>query len=167
MGIEGLIDAISQVRRTHPNVLLMIGGKGGIMAELQEQIRRESLEQNVRLLGFIAEADLPHVYAAADLAIVPTISLEGFGLVTAEALASGTPVLGTPIGGTPEILAPLDPNLVFRSARSADMAERIDDVLSSRLRLPDPGQCRAYARRYGWDEVSGRIKRVFEEASRS
>jgi glycosyltransferase involved in cell wall biosynthesis len=164
MGIEGLIDAVSDVRREHPDVLLMIGGKGELTVELQQRIDRGGLQNNVQLLGFVPEEQLPWVYAAADVAIVPTITLEGFGLITVEALASGTPVLGTPVGGTPEILTPLDPNLVFASTRPTDMAQRIDAVLASRVRLPDADQCRAYARRFDWDQVAGRIKQVFEEA---
>ena len=49
----------------------------------------------------------------ADLFILPTTELEGFGLVTVEALASGLPVLGTPIGGTREILAKLGSDHLF------------------------------------------------------
>ncbi len=164
MGIEGLIDAMIEVRSRHPNVLLLIGGKGEIADELAERIRRRQLSEVVRLIGFVPESDLPHAYAAADFAIVPSLGLEGFGLATVEALASGTPVLGTPVGGTPEILTGLHPSLVFDSAEPARIAGRINAVLSSQVRPPDPQQCRTYSMRYNWDHVIGQVKSVFEEA---
>ena len=66
------------------------------------------LDKHVTFLGFVPDADLPRYYQAADVFVLPTRELEGFGLVTAEALACGTPVLGTPVGATPELLEPLD-----------------------------------------------------------
>ena len=63
----------------------------------------------MRLLGFVAEEDLPWLYRACDISIVPSVALEGFGLPTIESLAAGTPVLVTPIGGLPETVSELDP----------------------------------------------------------
>ena len=82
MGLEGLIDAMNIVRRAHPNVLLFIGGKGALAGALQARIDANGLSENVKLLGFIADDQLASAYAAADLMIVPTVALEGFGLVT-------------------------------------------------------------------------------------
>lgn len=164
MGLEALIDAIDQVRREHPNVLLLIGGKGPERDALQTRIRSLGLEENVRLLGFVPEDDLPLAYAAADLSIVPTVTLEGFGLITVESLASGTPVLGTPVGGTPEILRPLDPGLLFDAATAEAMADRICAVLRGSLLLPTREQCRAYVGRYGWDEVIPQLLGIYREA---
>src|SRR5207249_11052699 len=74
-------------------------------------------------LGFIPDETLPSYYHAADVFVLPTRELEGFGLVTVEALACGTPVLGTPVGATPEVLSGLDASLVFRGISAEIMAE--------------------------------------------
>jgi glycosyltransferase involved in cell wall biosynthesis len=116
------------------------------------------------MFGFVPEADLPALYAAADFSVVPTVALEGFGLVTVESLASGTPVLGTPVGATPEILSPLEPQLVFEAPTAEAMAQRLTEVLSGRIRLPGREACREYAQRYGWDAVTPRILEVYREA---
>src|SRR5207245_6499995 len=113
----------------------------------------------VRFLGFVPEADLPLYYQAADCFVLPTRELEGFGLVTVEALACGTPVLGTPIGATPELLDPLDPGLVFDATTPEAIGERLVEFLN-RLEH-DPGAvarlrqaARAHAERhYGWDRT--------------
>ena len=164
MGLDRLIEAIAQVRLNCPDVLLLVGGKGKEERRLRQKIAEIGVGDNVRLLGFIPDDDLAIAYAAADVSIVPTIALEGFGLISVESLAAGTPVLGTPIAATPEILTPLSPKLVFDSASAADMASRIEEVVSGRVQLPDGASCREYARRFQWSEVIPRIQSVFEEA---
>ena len=164
MGLDRLIEAIAQVRLTCPDVLLLIGGKGQEEQRLRQNIADLNLGENVRLLGFIPDVDLATAYAAANVSVVPTIALEGFGLISVESMAAGTPVLGTPIAATPEVLKPLSQNLVFESATVADMATRIEGVVSGRIQLPDSASCRDYARRFEWKAVLPRIQSVFEEA---
>ena len=164
MGLENLLDAIHQIRKQHPRVLLLIGGKGALAGELQTRIIQLGLTDHVRLLGFVPQEQLSLAYAAADLTLVPTVALEGFGLITVESLAAGTPVMGTPVGGTPEILHGLNPDLVFSASTAAALAEGLDAALSGRVALPDRSACRAYATRYDWEVVAPRIRDVFEEA---
>jgi glycosyltransferase involved in cell wall biosynthesis len=164
MGLEILIDAIAAIRAEFPKVLLLIGGKGPEAERLKDRIAGQGAGENVRLLGFIPEDDLPLAYAAADVSVVPTTALEGFGLITAESLASGTPVLGTPVGATPEILAPLDRNLVFEAPTVQAIAERIRQALRRDFLLPDREACRTYVQRYGWPAVVPKILAVYEEA---
>lgn len=163
MGLENLLDAVTLVKRWHPDILLMIGGKGALAASLSAQITRMELQDNVRMLGFVPDAQLPLAYAAADLTLVPTVALEGFGLVTVESLASGTPVLGTDIGGTPEILRGLHPDLIFVAPTPEAMAEKIHAALTGHLTLPDRDACRAYAHRYDWQNVIPHILKTYKE----
>jgi glycosyltransferase involved in cell wall biosynthesis len=164
MGLDLLIDAIARLKDEFPKLLLLIGGKGPESSALKTRIVDHRLEDHVQLLGFIPEADLPLAYAAADASVVPTLALEGFGLITAESLASGTPVLGTAVGATPEILGPLDPNLIFEAPTAEAIARRLRQVLCGEVRLPDRESCRDYARRYGWPAVTPKILEVYREA---
>ncbi len=132
MGLENLIDAMAEVRRAHPKALLLIGGKGPFAGELEARIAERGLSDTVRLLGFVPDDDLAAAYAAADISIVPTLTLEGFGLITVESLAAGTPVLGTPVGGTPEILRGLEPGLIFGDTTPAAIAAGIDSALAEK-----------------------------------
>ena len=70
-------------------------------------------------------------YAAADIFIMPTKFIEGFGIATVEALAAGLPVFGTPVGGTTEILESIDSTLIFKSTDSQAMAEKIEWFLKN------------------------------------
>jgi glycosyltransferase involved in cell wall biosynthesis len=86
-------------------------------------------------LGRVSDEDLVRWYRSADLVVLPTQELEGFGLATAEALASGTPVLGTPAGATPELLTDLDPGLVAADVTPDAIADAVIAMTSDRTRL--------------------------------
>lgn len=164
MGLEGLIDAVDVVRERVPDILLLIAGRGALADELQARIRAAGLGQHVRLLGFVAEGDLAVTYRAANLTVVPTVALEGFGLVTVESLAAGTPVLVTPNGGLPEVVRGLSPDLVLPSTEA--MAEGLVGALRGGVPLPSSEECQGYARsRFDWSAVALRTRAVYEEVS--
>lgn len=165
MGLEDLIDAMKLLKPSEPDVLLLIAGKGHLEAELKTRIDTAGLGMNARLLGFVRDEDLATLYRAATLSVVPTVALEGFGLVTAESLAAGTPVLVTPVGGLPEAVAGLSSNLVLRSTGAAAIAEGLGAALRGTLRLPDANACRTYARaNFDNAVIARRVAAVYREA---
>jgi glycosyltransferase involved in cell wall biosynthesis len=164
MGLENLLTAISQIRTEHPEVLVYMIGKGPLQPQLQAQIERSGLQQHVKLLGYVAEDDLVKMYQAADLNVVPTLALEGFGLVAAESLAAGTPALVTPVGGLPEVVGGLDPGLVLRSTSPEDIAEGLRSALSGAVPLPSSVTCREYAQKHFSAELMAqRTAAVYQE----
>ncbi|RKP45317.1 glycosyltransferase family 4 protein [Pararobbsia silviterrae] len=167
MGIEDLIDSFRQVRHTVPDALLVIVGGGVLKDELAARVAQHGLENHVRLLGRIEDDVLPLVYRAADLSIVPTVALEGFGLTTVESLAAGTPVLVTPVGGLPEAVSGLSQDLVLPNFGANALAAGIVDALRGHLRLPSADACHAYART-GFDVPvkAARTAKVYQEAVR-
>lgn len=164
MGLENLVEAMKDVVSVYPEALLLIGGKGPLQAQLEAQIVSLGLSEQVRLVGFIPDAALADYYCSADLFVLPTVALEGFGLVTVEALACGTPVLGTPVGATPEILNALDPRLLFPGweapALSAGIRrffaeERSEGWAPQRLR-------RFVEERYTWDRHVEALEELYQ-----
>lgn len=125
MGLDCLIEAMPAILAQYPDTLLLIGGKGPEYAALAALIARLGLQASVSLLGFIAHDQLALHYQAADAFVLPSVTLEGFGLVTVESLACGTPVIGTAIGATPEILRALEPRLLAPSASPEALAHAV------------------------------------------
>ena len=162
MGLQNLIEAIHEVARKYPDVLLLIAGKGALREELDEQIRSTDLTGHVRTVGAVSEPDLPLLYRAADFSIVPSTAYEGFGLILVESLASGTPVLGTPVGAIPEVLAPLDKSLLLEGVLPGHLADGICEALSGRRKLPSMTECEMYAvDRFAWPVVVSSINKVY------
>ena len=169
MGLDTLIEAMAILRRAAPDALLVIGGTGSLRTQLESLVASRQLQEQVRFPGYIPDAELPRYYQAADAFVLPTRELEGFGLITVEALASGTPVLATAIGATPEILRPLDPSLLFRAATPEAMAERLQAFLENLTRDRSAADvvrtaCRRYAEaEYGWDRSVSRLEDTLSE----
>jgi glycosyltransferase involved in cell wall biosynthesis len=164
MGLLNLVQAIHKVREQFPDVLLLIVGKGYMRPKLEAFITENALGHNVQLLGFVSEDDLPIYLSASDLFVLPTEMLEGFGLATIEALASGLPVVGTVVGATPEILFPIEPRLLTRNTS----VDALADLLCYWLRHPDQvgalsERCRAEVlQRYSIDLVARQLQDIFE-----
>jgi glycosyltransferase involved in cell wall biosynthesis len=82
--------------------------------------------------------------------------------VTTEALACGTPVLGTPFGGTKEILEKFSAELLFRDKTPEAMAEKIVAVLQGTCSIPSRLECRAHVlQHYTWENISKLLTRVY------
>jgi glycosyltransferase involved in cell wall biosynthesis len=172
MGLENFIDAIAASGAAGRGCVAVIGGEGPLRAALDARIRSRGLEDVVRLVGFIPESQLPQYFQAADLVVMPTLHLEGFGLVTVEALACGTPVLGTPVGAIPEILNQVDPTLVAAGSDSRALASALEQALR---RIQEPGEAdrlaqtgrRLVEQQYNWTrhcaELSSILNAVSEE----
>ena len=164
MGLEHLIEAMDAVRHRVPDALLLIAGKGPLKEALAERVADRGLEEHVRLLGFVPDDDLPLAYRAADLSVVPTVALEGFGLITLESLAAGTPVLVTPVGGLPETVRDLEPALVLEDATAPTLARGIVEALHGQRPLPDAEACRCYVRdHFDWPVIARQVRDVYEE----
>jgi glycogen(starch) synthase len=164
MGLHQLIEAVDTVRRTFPDILLVLAGKGALRKELDDAIIFRGLTRHVRTVGAVSEQALPLLYRAADVSIVPSTAYEGFGLIIVESLAAGTPVLGTPVGAIPEVLGPLAKTLLLEGTSPGHLADGICDALSGRRRIPCMEECENYAvEHYAWPLVVSRINAVYRE----
>lgn len=163
MGLENLISAMGKIVEKHKNVLLIIGGDGFLRGKLERLIDQEILRAHVKLLGFIDENQLTYYYQAADFFVLPTQNLEGFGLVTLEALATGLPVLGTPIGGTLEILRNLDKDLLFKGIGPEEISEGILNFIGRKDEWKEIREkCRMYvSNNYSWDDIVLKNENLF------
>jgi glycosyltransferase involved in cell wall biosynthesis len=165
MGLDNLVAAMKLIASSTADVDLYIVGQGPMAEELQNQIKELDISNHVRLLGRIEDDILPMMYRAADLSVVPTVALEGFGMITLESLSSGTPVLVTPVGGLPEVVENLSKSMVLEDSCAISIAKGIREVINGATRLPDEKACRQYAENnFSWPVVADRIRSVYLEA---
>lgn len=160
-GVDKLLQALATIKPIIPDIWLAIAGRGHIQATLQQQATELGLDENVKFLGFIPDEQLPIAYQAADLTVMPSQSFEGFGLAIIESLACGTPVVCTPVGGMPEILAGFSPDLITTSTEAADIAEKLEQVLLQNLPIPSRAACREYTcTHYDWEKIAQKVRNI-------
>jgi glycogen synthase len=157
--LERLVDRVGAVR-------FMIAGVGTYSDELRRLVDELGLEHRVHFTGFLEERALRLHYAAADIAVAPSI-YEPFGLVATEAMACGTPVVASDTGGLREILAD-GTGLTFPPQDATQLADRIAEVLEDPAlaeRLVARGRERIRAL-YDWRDVATRTVHTYDRSRR-
>ena len=161
MGIDNLLSAVAKIKSKISEVWLAVAGKGLLREELEAQAKALALDEYVKFLGFLPDEYLPVAYQAADLTVIPSQSLEGFGLVLLESLACGTPVMCTPVGGMPEILANFSPEMITDSVEVEAIAERLEQLLTGEVPMPSREACREYAStHFNWSKIAQQVRQV-------
>lgn len=164
-GYSDLLTAVSQLRHTHPNVILLIAGSGEQFAPLSRQIQEMDLSHHVRLLG--ARRDVLRLMAASDM-YVSASYWEGLPLAILEAMSAGLPVVATAVGDVPRLLSDkagsvVPPNQPDQLA--AAIATLLDDQA---LMLTTGHMARARVnRQYGPTVWADRIISVYNQATRN
>lgn len=171
-GIETLVRAVGQSKlRGEGNLKLVIGG--GSRPGQSDGIERERIAGIVAELGLqeitlfpgrLGEDNLHLYYAAADVAVVPS-HYEPFGLVAIEAMASGTPVVASDVGGLQFTVVPEETGLLAPAKDEAAFARAIDRILSDlkwRDRLGQAGRQRV-ERHFSWNGVADQLSKLYRQ----
>ena len=140
--------------------LVIIGGKGWMYESIFEHVKQLGLEGRVHFPGFVDDADLPALYAAAD--VFAYVSLyEGFGLPLLEAMACGTPVIGSKASSLPEVSGEAGLQVDPRS---------VDDIVRALRQMFDQPELRERsigrglerAQLFTWDKAARELLAIYD-----
>jgi glycosyltransferase involved in cell wall biosynthesis len=152
-GIDLLVQAAAMLRYDHPQLRWVIIGTGALLAPLQHLAAELGVADCIEFTGYLPEAEVKRRLVAADLFMLPTRALEGFGLVTVEAGACGLPVVATPVGANVEVIQALGHGLLSDEATPLGLARATAEMLQAlagsdvgKLR----GELRAASSRFDW-----------------
>jgi glycosyltransferase involved in cell wall biosynthesis len=160
MGIDVLLDAWGALVGTLPEgSQLLLVGDGELRDSLAERAANAPLAGRVRVLGRLSDERLIDAYRAADVAVVPSVALEGFGLIVPEAAGCGTPSIVTDAGGLPEAVSALDPSLVVSAGDVDALGVRIQAAANGSL--PTREATRSFAEGYSWQRLAERHRDLY------
>lgn len=134
MGIDNLIRAAAWLRDKDDRrreFRVIIGGDGPLRGTFEKMAVELKLENHVFFLGRVPEQNLASYYQGADCFVLPTRSLECFGLVVLEAFACGTPVIATPVGAIPEVLGAFGRESLAAGSGAEDIGRSMLDFLDA------------------------------------
>ncbi len=153
-----VIEALALLRRQHPQASLLVIGEGPDAGPLAQLAASLGLAQAVRFVGMVPNHDLARWYSAADVLVLAS-SREGWPNVLLEAMACGTPVVASQVGGVSEIVQSPSVGRVVTDRSPAAFALAIDQLLAARI---DRQLVRRYAEDFGWGRTSQDQVRLFE-----
>ncbi|MBI2216292.1 MAG: glycosyltransferase [Candidatus Rokubacteria bacterium] len=163
------LEAAREVLGRRPDVRFLIVGAGVGFDDVRRTVHEMGLEREVLMLGF--RRDIPEVLAALDVLALPSIKSEATSQVILQALAIGTPVVATTVGGSPEIVRDGVTGRLVPPADARALACAILDLLAepdAARRMARAGQA-IVRERWSMDAVMARTTAIYEEllASRS
>jgi teichuronic acid biosynthesis glycosyltransferase TuaC len=141
-----------------PECQLIIVGDGPDRGAFEALARRCGVVERVRFVGAVSQEQLRGYYAGAD-ALVLASSREGWPNVLLEAMACGTPVIATDVGGVSEIVTAPEAGIVLDDRSAAGLARGVRRVFGE---YPDRKATRAFAEQFGWDATTNGQLQIFK-----
>lgn len=178
-GVDTLIEAMSILReggffRNHPACLSVIGGNpegdtevaGSEMGRLKELRTLYHVEDLVAFLGKRGQDTLPYYYSAAEAVVVPSL-YESFGMVALEAMACGTPVVASQVGGLAFLVQDGETGFTVPVDAPQVMAEKLALLLTDApLRQAMGRRAAEFAQMYAWDIIASKMVDLYQEVLR-
>lgn len=166
-GLSTLFDAFAAIAPKHPEAHLRVVGKGDLEESYHERARDAGLAKRFSIAGRVPEEQLPLEYQQASVLVLPsTTPAESFGMVLAEANASGRPVIGSRVGGIPCFVEHERNGLLAAPGDAQDLAVQLDRLLADatlRQRLGRAGREKVMAN-HRWDQLAKQTAAVLEGA---
>jgi D-inositol-3-phosphate glycosyltransferase len=171
--VDTILRALHTFREDDPALLeklcfMVIGGhpddtSDPEMQRLQRLTRELNLEDYVVFAGAKERDELPVYYAAASAVIMPS-DYESFGMVALEAMASGTPVIASEVGGLAYLVKDNETGFLVPAREPRQLADRIKSLVtddSTRQKMGE--QAAHHARDYAWSAIADRLTAIFED----
>lgn len=155
-----LIEAFARLPQRADFELLIAGGRGWLYDEILQAPVQFGVEDCVRFLGFVPDADLPAVYSLATLFVYPSL-YEGFGLPVLEAMACGAAVITSNVSSLPEVAG--DAAVLINPRATDELADTLEKLLDDNAqRAQMKQQSLAQAQKFSWDASARQLHAAFD-----
>ena len=164
-GIQNLIAAMPKVLNGYHDSKLIIAGKGGMIDELRDEVRRLNIENKVYFTGYLNLNQVTKMYKCADVAVFPS-TYEPFGVVALEGMLSGTPAVVSDVGGLNEIVQHRENGMKSYAGNPNSIADSILELLYN------PGLGAEVSRaakakvkaQYNWNKIAQDTHFIYQKA---
>jgi spore coat protein SA len=169
-GVHVLIAAFASIRARFPLARLVITGSsffgGAVRTPYEAELAglAADLGDSVVFTGYLPHASLKELYRACDVVAVPSVWPEPFGLVVLEAMASGTCVVASAVGGLPEVIDNGRTGVLVKPENPDALADAIIGVLSdpSLKGSLERAAAETLARKFTWERLVGEVEALMQ-----
>lgn len=161
---KGIRHAIDAVAACDPRVHLVVAGEGEQLETLKAYVEHLGLSSRIRFVGYVS--DPFSIFSAADVALVPSLWNEAFGRVVVEAMACGTPVIATTVGGMRELFTDGKEGIYVTKADTQAISAAINQLLDDPVRLQEMARAarQLVELRYTTQRVVAEYSNLYAEA---
>lgn len=162
---KNLVAAMPKILEKYSDTKLILVGDGPLREKIENQIKELKLENSVKLLGNLSHKEALCVLAKGDVSICPSLA-EGLGIVFIEAQACGVPVIGTRVGGIPDVIEDGKTGILIEPSSSEQIANAIVKIfeMSSEKRKEMIELAKINARRnFSWDVSVEKIDNIYQK----
>ncbi|MBA3788860.1 glycosyltransferase family 4 protein [Patescibacteria group bacterium] len=166
-GFEYLLDAMVRIQSEIPNIKLIVVGEGILVSEYREKAAALGLEKVIEFHGPKTQEELVSYYQNSKVFVLPSIEIEGFGIVLLEAMASELAVVTTDVAGITKDIEKHRTGYVIPPADSVKLAEAIIRILKNTDERNSMGQRgrRLMTEQYSWQQIASDVSQVFKDLS--
>jgi glycosyltransferase involved in cell wall biosynthesis len=166
--VDVVIRSFKEILKVFPETTLLVGGQGPMRTKLQELAESLEIQNRVRFLGYVPRDRLKDYFGACDVFLFHS-TYETFGMVVAEAMSYGKPVVSVSNTAIPEVVADGDSGILVPSENPEAMAAAAVRLLGNeelRCKMGQSGLARARTY-FSWDRIAQQYESVFEGAMRA
>ena len=162
-GLDTLLEAVALLVRDRPGLELKLAGRGKDAGRARQMARELGIEASVRFLGAVDEAQRQRLFAGAAVQLMPS-RFEGFGMVAAEAMAAGVPLVAAAAGSLPEVVDAPRGGLLVPPGDARALADAVAGLLDdASAREALSASARRSAERFRWGAVAERHLEFLEK----
>lgn len=145
-GISHLLEAVKKLKENKENITLTIAGEGGYKEDLENMVEKLDIQKQVVFLGAVSSDKLEKLYKASTVILIPSIYPDNLPTVGLEALSAGRPLIGSSIGGIPEIIQEGITGFLTKPGDSESIADLVKNLIHDKKTLEKMNsECRRYA----------------------
>jgi glycogen(starch) synthase len=153
-GLDTLLEAFALLVRARPGLELRMAGRGKDAERVRQMARELGVEGNVRMLGAVSEEERQRLFSGALVQLMPS-RFEGFGMVAAEAMAAGVPLVAAAAGSLPEVVDAPRGGVTVPAGDARALADAVAALVDDGdARAALSVSARASAERFRWDTVA-------------
>lgn len=168
-GVWYLIRAIPYIIKQNNTAKFLIVGDGPEIEKLNQEVIRLQIADRVTFAGRVPNPEMPKYYAASDIVILPSLIEGGTSIAGLEAMATGKPLVGTRVGGTPWIIADGETGILVPPRNPEELAHAITSLLSDKGKRTAMGlKARKKAEsEFSWQIIARKIQDIYYGVAQS
>lgn len=160
-GLSVLLEALPLVIARHPEVRLVVAGRGDIDSVIGHL--PASIRGHCEFLGMVDDQTKAELLTSVDVYVAPNTGGESFGIIVAEAMAAGAPIVASDLAAFHAVLDEGNAGLFFSHGDAQDAARVISDLLDDKqARIELASRAQIAALRFDWSQVAAQILSVYE-----